>query len=191
MFFSLFLLCGKNGSCQDAYCGELRLFTYSFIPYGWLECNGQTVNVSDYSTLYSIIGNTFGGVAGSTFCVPNLCGRVPVGLGTVNGTTVTYGGSGGTTTETMTYSQLPAHTHTASNTAIAASSSDATTTSVGYYAVNPARGNEFNSTTNASSAAISTTTTSTGGTTARNNMQPYLVLTWCICYDDTNTFTYY
>ena len=49
-------------------------FAFNFAPSTWIECNGQTLNIANYQTLYTLIGTTFGGNGTSTFCVPNLTG---------------------------------------------------------------------------------------------------------------------
>ena len=79
-----------------SYTGEVRLFAFNFCPTGWLQANGQVLNISSYVQLYSLLGNVYGGNGVSTFAVPNLTGRAPVGfgsppagqaIGTVYGTT--------------------------------------------------------------------------------------------------------
>lgn len=52
---------------------------------GWLECDGRTLNVSEYRALYSVIGNTYGGVTGSTFKLPDYRSKKICGTGTLNG----------------------------------------------------------------------------------------------------------
>ena len=67
---------------MDYFLGQIELFPYSFVPYGWLLCNGQLLNIPQQSALYSLIGNKFGGDGRTTFAVPNLQGAEPVpGMG--------------------------------------------------------------------------------------------------------------
>lgn len=172
----------KIGAGQDTYYGELRLFSYNFVPYGWLECNGQAVNIAEYQSLFSVIGNLYGGDGISTFRVPDLRGRVPVQPGTIEGKTIALAETGGTAYETMAENQLPSHSHPSFNSGMPASSNPGSSSSSGFYAVNEARGNEFNTTSNSTSAPIPITVSAVGGTIPRNNLQPYLVLTWCICW---------
>jgi len=56
---------------MDSILGEIRLFSFDFVPEGWMECAGQTLQVTQYSQLFSLIGTKFGG-SGMTFCLPNL-----------------------------------------------------------------------------------------------------------------------
>lgn len=100
---------------MDAYIGEVRPMAISFAPYGWIECNGQLVSITDYQALYAVIGTIYGGDGRSTFAVPNLNGRSPMGVGNAIGSGV--GGPIGTLqgTEGVTLTspnQLPAHSHT-------------------------------------------------------------------------------
>lgn len=98
----------------DSYIGEVRIFPYQFVPEGWLECNGQVVPVQPYQALYAVIGNLYGGSAPSTFGLPNLTGRVPVGVGQGPGTSLyNLGAKYGAASVQIPAVGLPAHTHTA------------------------------------------------------------------------------
>ncbi len=57
---------------MDPYLGQINQFAFFFTPQGWIECAGQTLNISTYSALYALLGTTFGGNGTSTFCLPNL-----------------------------------------------------------------------------------------------------------------------
>lgn len=98
----------------DAFIGEIRLFCGNFAPTDWAFCNGQLLNISAYSPLFSLIGTTFGGNGTSDFGLPNLQGRVALGYGQGNGLSNNYqlGESGGAYTVALTEGNLPAHTHT-------------------------------------------------------------------------------
>ena len=65
---------------QDPYLGEIRIFTYNFVPVGWLPCEGQTLNISQYNASYSLLGTQFGGDGVRTFMLPDLRGKVAVGV---------------------------------------------------------------------------------------------------------------
>lgn len=108
---------------MDYYLGEIRLFAGNYAPQGWMLCQGQLLSVSDYQTLYSLLGTLYGGDGVSTFALPDLRGRVPIGQGTGAGLTLRkLGQAGGTETVTLTPEQLPVHHHTFNTLA-----SDATT----------------------------------------------------------------
>ena len=66
----------------EPYIGEIRRFPYEEIPTGWFVCDGQVLSTTQYSALYQLIANTYGGDAASnTFAIPSLQGTVAVGQG--------------------------------------------------------------------------------------------------------------
>jgi microcystin-dependent protein len=91
------------------YVGEIRLVAFNFAPAGWAFCDGQLLPISQYETLFNLIGTTYGGDGQSTFALPDLRGRVPVHMG--NGYVI--GQPGGVEQVTLTASQIPAHAHQA------------------------------------------------------------------------------
>jgi microcystin-dependent protein len=100
---------------MDAFIGEIRLLPYSFAPQGWLACDGRMYPAQQYQILYAVIGITFGGsTTQQTFAVPNLGGRVVVGVGDdpVDTFDPTYAATGGAETVTVGTMQMPTHTHT-------------------------------------------------------------------------------
>lgn len=106
---------------MDTYLASIMLWPVSWIPAGWVACNGQLLNVQQYAALFSLIGNVYGGDGQSTFGVPNLNARVPIGIDGVN---FRFGKVGGSATSDVTIdgsasgsfqlapNQLPPHTHT-------------------------------------------------------------------------------
>jgi microcystin-dependent protein len=79
-------------------------------PANWLIADGAAVSRTVYSSLFAVIGTTYGtGDGSTTFNLPNLSGRVPVGKN--GGTFGTLAGTGGAETNTLTANNLPAHTH--------------------------------------------------------------------------------
>lgn len=89
------------------FVGQIRLFAGNFPPAGWLFCNGSLVPISEYETLFQLIGTTYGGDGQSTFALPDLRGRIPIHQG--NGFII--GETGGVSEVTLTTNQIPAHTH--------------------------------------------------------------------------------
>jgi microcystin-dependent protein len=133
-------------------------------PTGYLFCNGQAISRTTYSRLFSVIGTIYGNGDGvNTFNVPNLQGRVPVGLKPTETIFNTLGNIGGTGAHTLSIDEMPAHTHTylGVNSQNAASGVD-------NVAENAPRPTE--------------TTSSTGGNQAHNNLQPYIVLNYIISF---------
>jgi microcystin-dependent protein len=160
---------------SDQYLGEIRMFTGNFAPEGWLFCNGQVLNISQYDALFSLIGTFYGGDGISTFALPDLRGRNPLHNGTASsGITYNLGQMGGLEQVTLSTSELPTHTHTVnalSSMGTTASPSNAFwagSTIVQYSTI----------TTNGvmGSQAISVT----GGSTPHNNMMPFLAISFII-----------
>ncbi|RNB79529.1 phage tail protein [Brevibacillus fluminis] len=96
---------------SQPYVGEIRMFGGNFAPVDWMMCEGQLLPISQYQTLYSLIGTTYGGDGQSTFALPDLRGRVPIHSGNGAGGNYTLGETGGVETVTLTVNQIPAHTH--------------------------------------------------------------------------------
>jgi microcystin-dependent protein len=92
---------------SQPYVGEIRMFAGNFAPAGWMFCEGQLLPISEYETLFNLIGTTYGGDGQSTFALPDLRGRAPIHVG--NGFTLAE--TGGAETITLTVSQIPQHSH--------------------------------------------------------------------------------
>ncbi|HEX4738461.1 MAG TPA: tail fiber protein [Allosphingosinicella sp.] len=89
------------------YIGEIRMFAGNFAPAGWMFCSGQQLPISEYETLFNLIGTTYGGDGQSTFDLPNLQSRVPVHMGT----NYILAETGGVETVTLSTNQIPIHSH--------------------------------------------------------------------------------
>ncbi|MDX1941513.1 MAG: tail fiber protein [Saprospiraceae bacterium] len=89
------------------YVGEIRMFAGNFAPAGWQFCEGQLLPISEYETLFQLIGTTYGGDGQSTFAMPDLRGRLPIHQG--NGFILAE--TGGAEEITLTINQIPAHSH--------------------------------------------------------------------------------
>jgi len=153
------------------YVGEIRMFAGNFAPAGWMFCEGQLLPISEYETLFNLIGTTYGGDGQSTFALPDLRGRLPLHFG--NGFTLAE--TGGVEEVTLTVSQIPAHSHpliattTAASTANTAAAYPATGLVSELYWGDPPEAN-------ASPLAV----TSTGGSQPHTNFQPYLCVDFII-----------
>ena len=89
------------------YVGEIRMFAGNFAPAGWMFCEGQLLPISEYETLFQLIGTTYGGDGQSTFALPDLRGRIPIHQG--NGFILAE--TGGAEEITLTVNQIAAHSH--------------------------------------------------------------------------------
>ena len=97
------------------YVGEIRLFAGNFAPAGWMFCDGSLLPISNYDTLFNLIGTTYGGDGQSTFQLPDLRGRVPIHIGPG----FPIAASGGVENVTLTVSQIPSHGHSFMRTPLA------------------------------------------------------------------------
>jgi len=96
----------------DSYIGEIRILSSIFVPAGWLLCDGMEYPVSGYDALSEVIGYTYGGNGYSTFAVPNLTGRAPMGPGRGAGLTPRkLGEVGGEENVTLRVSEMARHRH--------------------------------------------------------------------------------
>ncbi len=93
------------------YVGEIRMFGGNFAPLGWMFCAGQLLPISQYETLFNLIGTTYGGDGQSTFALPDLQGRAPMHMGSSLGNSVVIAQNGGVETVTLTQQQIPGHLH--------------------------------------------------------------------------------
>ncbi|MDP2303953.1 MAG: tail fiber protein [Ignavibacteria bacterium] len=103
-------------ACADApYLSSIALWPLSWAPEGWMLCQGQSLAVSQYQALYSLLGNTFGGTTNTTFNLPDMRGRFPLGAGQNQKTGTNYAVAAKNDMEkvTLTVNQMPQHSHPA------------------------------------------------------------------------------
>jgi microcystin-dependent protein len=159
------------------YIGEIRMFAGNFPPNGWLFCDGQTLAISEYDTLFTLIGTTYGGDGQETFNLPNLQSRVPLHMGKGPGLSQTYsiGGMAGVEQVTLTIQQIPVHTH-----GLVGSTSVANSPNPGQNVL--ARSGQVNAFLNAGpSVAMSPQFLApAGGSQPHTNVQPFLCINFII-----------
>lgn len=153
------------------YVGEIRMFAGNFAPAGWMFCEGQLLPISEYETLFNLIGTTYGGDGQSTFALPDLRGRIPLHFG--NGFTLAE--TGGAEEITLTVSQIPAHSHpmlaSTNNASVATAANNVLAQTPSYTPYIQAVPNSP-----LSPASIG----STGGSQPHANFQPYLCVDFII-----------
>lgn len=155
------------------------LVSFNFAPSGWLFCDGRLLPIAQYQALFSLLGITFGGDGRTTFALPDLRGRVPVGATLSGGgqqlTLRQMGDTGGSETVSLTVAQMPAHNHAV----VTNDSSQGKNTSANHYLGGGGRTEiyaEQPGTTALAPGAVS----ASGSNQAHNNMQPFLGLNWII-----------
>lgn len=154
--------------------GLISYFAGATPPTGWLQCDGSAVSRTTYASLFAITGTTYGpGDGSTTFNLPDLRGRSPIGVGQQSGgTNFALGATGGEETHTLITAEIPSHTHTDAGHFHAVSNFLLTGTSV------PPpldAGTEVPHLT-AFSGSASANIQNTGGDGAHNNIEPYQVL---------------
>ncbi|HET7881836.1 MAG TPA: tail fiber protein [Acetobacteraceae bacterium] len=169
---------------SQPFLGQITLFPYTFPPRGWADCQGQLMPISQNTALFSLLGTTYGGDGRTTFALPDLQGRAAVGQGTLSGGSV-YGLGEQTGSENVGLipQAMPAHNH-----ALNATTSQGTTNTpsgalLATAALGPPRqsnrGNVYNAAT-PSTGLVGTSVAPAGGGQPHNNVQPSLVLRYCI-----------
>ncbi|MGO4708981.1 phage tail protein [Chryseobacterium sp. 2TAF14] len=172
---------------MEGYIGEIRLFAGNFAPLGWAFCDGTLYSIAVYSTVYSILGTTYGGDGKTTFGVPDLRGRVAVGTGQGAGLpNIELGEAGGTETVTMTTAQMPMHTHTGTATIAFPAFSEAGDTGIpsgtilgglqGAYSTQQAD-------TNIAPATVSGNLSAVGSAVPFSIVQPVMAANYIICLE--------
>ena len=102
---------------MDPFLAEIVIFAGNFAPRGWAYCDGQLMSINANSALFSLLGTTYGGDGRTTFALPDLRGRTPVGPRHGPGlSSYTLGQRGGVETVTLTINQMPSHSHIATAT---------------------------------------------------------------------------
>jgi microcystin-dependent protein len=103
---------GSVALAQDCFIGEVKWFGGNFAPRGWAITEGQLLPINQNQALYSILGTTYGGDGRTTFGLPDLRGRSPMGRGQGPGlSNRPLGQKGGKERHKLTLQEMPGHTH--------------------------------------------------------------------------------
>ena len=154
----------------DPFLSEIRIMSFVFAPKGWALCNGQLLPINQNQALFSMLGTTFGGDGRVNFSLPDLRGVTPIHVGRGH----TLGERGGEQAHTLSIAELPAHSHAVT---ISTSNGDSS------FAANrllAGAANLYNSSNSALTSLNATEVANAGGSQAHLNMQPFLVLSFCI-----------
>lgn len=173
------------------FIGELKAFGFNFAPRNYMFASGQLLPIAQYTALFSILGTTYGGNGQTNFALPNLNGSIPMGNGSGAGLTPRdLGEVGGSETVTLLTTEMPAHIHGVTTKVDPGSVANMTDVPTNGYFISrfvyegnaaanawfkPASGPNPTPTT-----LHPLTVTPTGGSQPHNNLQPLLVLNWCI-----------
>lgn len=160
---------------SEPFIGQIQTFGFNFPPRGWAHCDGQSLAISSYSALFSLLGTTYGGDGRTTFGLPDLRGRFPTHYGNGPGLTPrSWGQKGGAETHTLIQNEIPQHKHGMPVTATEGNQ----TSPVGGV---PATANDGESNYSSNTTGLlSNNTENTGGGLPHNNMPPFLVINFSI-----------
>ena len=162
---------------SDQFVGEVRLFGFNFAPVDWAACDGALMPISQNTTLFAILGATYGGNGTSTFGLPDLRGRAV--MGPVGGI---LNDPQGDDTVTLMQSEMPMHTHTAYGDNARAGSAQAEGRLPARFMV--AHNDAFVAVDATPAPAMTTLSPQTigtaGGSTGHENRQPFLAVNYCI-----------
>lgn len=169
-----FLFIGNQKAvAQENYLGEIQMFSGDYAPRGWAKCEGQLLPISQNQALFSLLGTMYGGNGQTTFALPDLRGRVPVYY---NNTTIVQGQMAGTENNTLTVSQLPAHSHTVN--AVASDSNQ--NNPAGNLPADTKQLDPEYSNVAANTLMKPSMLSNTGGSQPVNNVQPFRAVTFII-----------
>lgn len=187
--------------------GAVLPYAGSAAPTGYLLCDGSTFNGDQYPELRDVVGDTYGTHSGTSYYLPNLKGRIPVGRDAAQTEFDAMGETGGSKTHTLTQTEMPVHTHTQNahlhavigftgddgshrhtydyeNTGSALRGTSAPTANTATVANTVTGNTSFAGTHNhgilLNSQNETATNQNTGGGGAHNNLQPYVVLNYII-----------
>jgi len=158
------------------YLGEIRLFTYNFAPRGWHLCDGSILSIQQYVALFSLIGTYYGGNGTTNFALPDLRGRTGVHVGA--GTEYTMGEMFGTETVSLNTGEIPMHTHQMKG--VNANGGAPLPNGHAYGNIAAAAAPRYAPDSGALLPINPMTTSIVGGSQPHANMQPFLVLNYCI-----------
>lgn len=161
---------------MEGTIGEIILFAGNFAPRNWAFCDGQLLSIQSNPSLFSIIGDYYGGDAQTTFALPDLRGRAPVHAGRGPGLSPrNLGQKFGSEQISLRIAELPSHHHFPQASNAAGNAQDPINN------VNADEGNQTFSLFQTSSNGMMMQTTETGGNLPHDNMQPSLVMNYIIC----------
>ncbi|TXF90465.1 phage tail protein [Neolewinella aurantiaca] len=163
---------------MEYYLGQIIMGGWNFAPRGTFRCDGQLLPIAQYTALFSLLGTTYGGDGRTTFGLPDLRGRVPMHEGTGPGlTSRPLGQRSGQESVTLTSNQIPAGLGSLQ---LGAGAGTLGQGGGNYLAANSLGESIFTATGPATPPATLNGVVGGGGNQSHNNMQPYLVITFCI-----------
>lgn len=163
------------------YLGEIQLFGFNFAPYGWAQCSGAVLPISQYSTLFSLLGTNYGGNGQSNFQLPNLVSRAACNQGQGLGLTQrTIGETFGEMDVTLTTAEIPRHNHTFTVYGQRTATSRTNVPGAGNGLTTPDLVGPFIANTAPNTTFAPNMLAMSGANQPHENRQPFLALNFCI-----------
>ncbi len=161
----------------EPFIGQIQSFAFNFAPQGWAYCNGQIMGINQNQALFALIGTMYGGDGVTTFALPDLRGRVALNQGQSSaGSNYALGQIAGQENVTLITSQMPLHSHMIN---AYSDVGDDLSPQNNFPAV-PSNGDNIYYTKTPNATMNPQTNSNAGGSQPHTNMQPYLVINWCI-----------
>lgn len=167
---------------MEPFLGEISIFAGAFAPKNWAFCHGQMLSISQYQALFSILGTMYGGNGTTTFALPDLRGRIPLGQGQGPGLQrYVVGQMGGQESVTLLSNQMPMHVHPTS-VAVSSSAGNSAAPNGRTLAASDQRNDQYTDQGgNGNLAGVSSGMA--GGSQPHENMQPYLSINFIIALE--------
>ena len=170
------------------FIGQIALFPITYAPKGWADCDGRLISITQNTALYSLLGTAYGGNGQTNFALPDLRGRAPVCFGVLpGGGNYVIGQRAGLEGVALTADTIPIHLHRMAGTDNPGTVNDPSNKLLamagGGLLAEGASGLIYDQYQPGSDQWLSDNCTPGGGGKAHNNMQPSLVLRYCICVD--------
>lgn len=173
---------------MEGYIAEIRMFAGNFNPRSWQYCSGQLLSIAQNTALFALIGTIYGGNGQTTFGLPDLRGRIPVGASGQGPGLPSYqlGEMGGVENTTLLTTNLPAHNHPLTGSVIPTAAAD------GSLSTDPTGRRPGPTTLYSASAddlvpmapyAVSASTAVAGNSQPFSNMAPYIGMNYIICIE--------
>ena len=164
---------------MQPYISQISIFGFNFAPKGWGFCDGQLIPLASNQALFALIGTEFGGDGRTDFALPDFRGRVPVHVG--GSYAPNMGAASGFENVSLSASTMPNHTHSVMAENVSDTSTNTNEPNGNMLATSPTDKEFYNTLSSSTMTAMSTGAVSnTGGNQAHNNVQPSLVLNFCM-----------
>jgi microcystin-dependent protein len=161
---------------SEPYLAEIRIFSFEFAPKGWAFCAGQLLPINQNQAIFSLLGTTYGGNGTTNFALPDLRSRVPMHQGNVQGNVFVEGQTGGVEAHTLSVNEIPSHSHFVNVSSVPGNSNSP----AGNFLAQSSRFVLYSGTLSTQTTLQPATVGSAGGGQPHFNLQPYLVLNFCI-----------